>query len=190
MRTLLTLCAAMTGALLATAAPAQATTYTVMPDQTRVHFEVRHFGTSTSRGRFGKVDAAIVLDPAAQRGQLSVTIATADVDTGVGPFDGLLRGNSFLGSAEHPSAYFVASRMRFDGPALKEVQGEFTLRGISKPLTLTATHFACRRDEAANRDVCGGDFVAEFRRSDYGITFALPFVSDTVRLVIQVEAQR
>lgn len=190
MKTLLTTLIALAAAAFLTQARAEPLAYHVDADHTRVHFEVRHFGTSTTRGRFGKVDASIVLDRTARRGELSVTVGTADVDSGVGPLDGMLRGGSFLAAAEHPQAYFVASTLVFDADRLKEARGEFTLRGISKPLTLRALNFACRQDEAAGREVCGGDFEAEFRRSDYGITFGLPFVADTVRLVIQVEAAR
>lgn len=190
MRTFLTLAVALIGAATSLAAPAQPVGYTVDAANTRVHWEVRHFGTSTQRGRFGPVDAHIVLDRAARRGELSVTISTAGVDSGVGPLDGMLRGGSFLAAAEFPQAFFVASGLVFDGERLKEARGEFTLRGVSRPLTLRALRFDCRADAAGAREVCGGDFEAEFLRSDYGITFGLPFVADKVRLVIQVEAAR
>lgn len=188
MRTLPTLLAALAAAAFHAQADAQPAAYTVDPDHTQVHWEVRHFGTSTSRGRFGAVDATIVLDRAARRGELSVAIGTAGVDSGVAPLDAMLRGPSFFASAEFPSAYFVASQLVFDGERLAEARGEFTLRGISRPLTLKALHFACRTD--AGREVCGGDFEAEFRRSAYGIHFGLPFVADAVRLVVRVEAAR
>jgi len=190
MRTLIASLLALIGSVASAATPAQPTTYAVDPVNTRVYWEVRHFGTSTHRGRFDNVSASIVLDPAHQAGELQVTIATGGVDSGVGPLDGLLRGNSFFASATYPKAYFVASRLLFDGERLQEARGEFTLRGVSHPLTLKALKFDCRHDEAAGRDVCGGDFEAEFLRSDYGITFGLPFVGDKVRLVIQVEAVR
>lgn len=190
MRTLLTFLAAIAAAAFAPSADAEPVGYAVDPAQTRVHWEVRHFGTSTSRGRFGAVDASIVLDRVARRGELSVAIGTAGIDSGVGPLDAMLRGASFLASAEYPTAYFVASRLVFDGDRLAEARGEFTLRGVSHPLTLKALNFTCREDAASGREWCGGDFEAEFRRSEYGITFGLPFVADTVRLVIQVEAQR
>jgi polyisoprenoid-binding protein YceI len=188
MKTLITLLMALGGAVVLGRADAAPATYRVDPDTTRVHFEVRHFGTSTTRGRFGQVAAAIVLDRDARRGELSVTVDTRDVDSGVPPLDGMLRGASFLAAAEHPQAWFVASQLVFDADRLTEARGEFTLRGISRPLTLRALRFACRPD--GPREVCGGDFEAEFRRSDYGITFGLPFVADSVRLVIQVEATR
>lgn len=188
MRTLLTLAVALIGAAAAPAAPAQALAYSVDPAHTRVHWEVKHFGTSTQRGRFGAVDAHIVLDRAQHRGELSVTIDTRVVDSGVPALDGMLRGASFLAAEQHPQAWFVASSLEFDGDRLVGARGEFTLRGISRPLQLRALRFACRED--AGREVCGGDFEAEFRRSDHGITFGLPFVGDAVRLTIQVEASR
>jgi polyisoprenoid-binding protein YceI len=188
MRTLLTFALALIGGAVSCSAPAQPIGYAIDAEQTHVHWEVRHFGTSTHRGRFDNVNASIVLDRERQRGELSVTIATAGVDSGAAPLDGMLRGNYFLASAAHPNAYFVASNLVFDGGRVKEARGEFTLRGISHPMTLRALQFDCRNDGA--REVCGGDFEAEFRRSDYGIMFGLPFVGDKVRLVIQVEAVR
>jgi polyisoprenoid-binding protein YceI len=185
----ITLIALAAAATLPTAR-AEPVVYAIDAEHTQVHFEVRHFGTSTTRGRFGTVDAHIALDRAARSGELSVTIGTADVDSGVGPLDGMLRGGSFLAAQAHPQAYFVASRLVFDAERLVEARGEFTLRGISKPLTLRALNFACRAHEQTRQEVCGGDFEAEFKRSDYGITFGLPFVADSVRLVIQVEAIR
>jgi polyisoprenoid-binding protein YceI len=188
MRTLLTLAVALIGAFTGTAAPAQAISYSVDPAHTRVHWEVRHFGTSTQRGRFGQVEASIVLDRTRRSGELSVSIDTRVVDSGVGPLDAMLRGSSFLASEQHPQAYFVAGALEFDGERLAAARGEFTLRGVSRPLTLRALRFDCRQEEA--REVCGGDFEAEFLRSDHGITFGLPFVADKVRLVVQVEASR
>lgn len=190
MRTLPALIATLAAAAFTRAADAAPIEYVVDPAHTRVHWEVRHFGTSTSRGRFGAVEAAIVLDRAAGRGELSVAIDTAGVDSGVGPLDAMLRGASFFASAEHPRAYFVATQVVFDAGRLVEARGEFTLRGVSRPLTLKALGFACRADVTTGREVCGGDFEAEFRRSAHGITFGLPFVADTVRLVVQVEAVR
>ncbi|HUG22785.1 YceI family protein [Piscinibacter sp.] len=179
-------------ALLAAVLPvsAEPVTYRLDPAHTKVHWEVRHFGTSTHRGRFDTVDGSIVIDRATGRGDVSIGIATASVSSGVPALDGVLRGGSFLAAEDHPTAYFVASRLRFDGERLHELRGEFTLRGVSRPLSLTAMNFACRTDERLKREVCGGDFEAEIRRSDYGSTFGLPFVGDDVRLQIAVEAIR
>lgn len=171
-------------------AVAEPATYHLDPERSFVHFEVLHFGTSTIRGRFGPVAGAVVLDRVTQRGEVGLAIATASVDTGLGVFDARLRQDDLLASAAHPNAYFVASRFRFDGDRLAEVRGEFTLRGISLPLSLHARLFGCRRDDARDTEVCGGDFETEIRRSEFGATFGLPVVADRIRLIVQVEGVR
>ena len=182
---------ALTAGLLSVAAAcarAEPQNFRIDPAATRVHFEVRHFGTSTSRGRFDRLVGGIVLDRAARSGEASIEIDTASVSTGLAPFDSVLRRGDMLAAEAHPKAFFVSNRFDFDGDRLTAVRGEFTLRGTSRPLTLHALAFACRTDATLRREVCGGDFEAEVRQSDFGLSYALPFTSDRVKLVIQVEA--
>ncbi len=175
-------------ALLATPAGAQPVAYVLDPGHSFVHFEVLHFGTSTSSGRFGPIAGEVTLDRSAGGGEVSLRIATAGVDTGLPVFNARLRQADLLASAEHPEAYFVARNFRFEGQRLAEVRGEFTLRGVSRPLSLHALRFGCRGDDTA--EVCGGDFEGDILRSDFGATYLLPFVADRVRLVVQVEGRR
>ncbi len=72
------------------------------------------------------------------------------------------------------------------------MRGEFTLRGVSQPLSLNALRFSCRQDlvESQAFEVCGGDFEADITRSDFGISFGLPFIANRVHLLIQVEGRR
>lgn len=102
--------------------------------------------------------------------------------------DDLLKGPELLSVGAYPQACFVAHQARFDGDALREVRGEFTLRGVSQPLSLRSTRWNCALSPVFRHTVCGGDFEAEIVRSDYGISYGLPFVADKVRLLIQVEA--
>ncbi len=183
--------AAMAAAL---AGPAQADDsvaagrYRLDPQHTFVHFEVLHFGTSTIRGRLGPVDGEIVLDPARGSGEVGLRVATASVDMGFPFFNARMRAADLLASAEHPEAYFVANRFRFEQGRLVELAGEFTLRGVGSALTLKALRSGCRVD--AKGQVCGGDFEGEIKRSDFGIDFGLPFIADRVRLQVQVEGRR
>jgi polyisoprenoid-binding protein YceI len=179
-------------ALHAQPAGAQPVIYRLDLQRTWVQFEVLHFGTSTTRGRFGPIEGEVVLDATAGTGEIALRVPTATVNTGIPVFDARLRRDDLLDSAGWPEAYFVARRVRFDGAALAEVSGEFTLRGIGQPLTLRAVRYGCRDDVDRQARVCGGDFEGEIRRSDFGATFGLPFVSDRVRLLVQVEgaAQR
>ena len=170
------------------AAHAAPQNFAIDPDHTHVHWEIRHFGTSTSRGRFDAINGSIVMDREAHSGSASFSIATASISTGFAPFDGLLRGPYLLGTQEYPTAYFVANRFAFDGDRLASVTGDFTLRGTSRTLTLRALRFSCRTDAEPAREVCGGDFETEFERSAFGITHSLPFVADKVRVLLQIEA--
>ena len=158
------------------------------PANTHVHWEVKHFGTSTIRGRFDAIEGSITLDRAAHSGSASITIATPSVSTGTPIFDNVVRGRYLLSTEGYPKAYFVAQRFVFEGDQLSSVQGEFTLRDASQPLTLQALRFSCRKDADPPREVCGGDFEGEFKRSGFDITHSLPFVADRVRLVVQIEA--
>lgn len=185
--------ALLVGALAALAfaggpAGAQPAPHTVDPQHTRVHWEVRHFGTSTARGRFDDVAVRLSFDPEARTGDVAVEVATASVDTGVPALDAVLRGEHFFASRSNPTAWFVSRRFRFDGDRLAAVDGELTVRDRSVPLTLTARRFGCGPRPGDVRTVCGGDFEAELRRSSLDITYGLPFVADRVVLVVQVEA--
>lgn len=165
--------------------------FAIDPEQTHVHWELRHFGTSTSRGRFDDITGSLMLDREAKRGEASITIATGSVSTGFAPFDGVVRGPYVLSTTVFPKAYFVSNRFVFDGERLTAVEGVLTLRDIGRALTLRAMRFSCRNDtEPAPREVCGGDFEAEFPRSAYEVTHSLPFVADKVRVVVQIEAVR
>jgi len=182
--------AALAAALAATAAQAETATYSIEPSHTFVTFEVLHFGTSTVRGRFGKKEGTVKVDRAAKTGSVELTIDTTSIDTGVPPFDAHLKKKDFLGVEEHPTARFVGDRFRFDGDKVAEVGGTLTLLGKSQPVTLKAVNYSCYDHPMLKREVCGGDFETTIQRSQYGMTYGLPRIPDTVRLVIQVEAVR
>ncbi len=177
-------------ALAGHAAPAWAApvTYRFLPEHSWVQFEVLHFGTSTIRGRLGPLDGVAVLDREAHRGEVSLEINVAGVDTGFKPFDARLREPDLLATAEYPRAWFVARNFSFEGDMLREVRGEFTFRGVSQGLNLRAQRFSCRADPEG--EICGGDFEADLRRSDFGASFGVPLVADAVQLKIRVEGRR
>ena len=163
-------------------------TYQLDPAHTFVTFEVLHFGTSTLRGRIGPVTGEVLVDRAAKSGDLRLRIPVDSVSTGMRVLDARLKQPDLLATGEYPEAYFVATRFRFDeAGGVKEVRGEFTLRGVGEPLSLYARRFACRHDAMLKKDVCGGDFEADLKRRAFGATYGEPFISDDVHLVIQVE---
>ncbi|PTT91032.1 polyisoprenoid-binding protein [Pelomonas sp. HMWF004] len=170
------------------AAQAQSATYTIEPTHTQVFFEAKHFGTSTNRGRWIQKEGTITLDKAAKTGKVEVTIDVASVSTGIGPFDGHLKSKDFFAAAEFPTAKFVGDKFSFNGDKVTSVAGELTLRGKTNPVTLTATNFNCYDNPMLKREVCGGDFEATIQRSQWGMTYGLPGIPDSIRLLIQIEA--
>lgn len=175
----------------ATATHAEPAIYRFDPTHTFVTFELLHFGTSTIRGRFGPLAGDAMLDRAQRRGRVQVQIDTATVSTGLAVLDARLKEADMLAVQAHPHAYLVAESFEFDDNGrVKTLRGEFTLRGTSLALELRALRFNCYTSPLLRVEVCGGDFEGSFLRSAAGITHSLPFVSDTVRLLVQVEAIR
>ena len=165
--------------------------YAIDPTHTFVSFEVAHFGTSTSRGRFDRTQGTVQLDRAGRAGRVEIGIATASVSTGVPALDGRLRGPDFLDSAAYPDATFVGEDFVFNGNQVSEVAGRLTLLGKTLPLTLKASHFNCYLNPLLLREICGGDFEATLLRSRWGLDYGLNIgIPDAVRLRVQVEAVR
>ncbi|KPF68040.1 hypothetical protein IP84_11390 [beta proteobacterium AAP99] len=171
-------------------ASAQAVTYSVEPTHTFVTWEAKHFGTSTSRGRFDKKDGSITIDRTAKTGRAEITIQTASMNTGVAPFDKHLTSKDFFNSEQFPTAVFKGEKFTFEGDKVTAVEGTLTLLGKTNPVTLKATGFNCYQNPFFKREVCGGDFEATVKRSLYGMTYGLPGIPDDIRLLIQIEAVR
>ena len=183
-------CLTAAAALLAATA-AGAASYRIDPTHSFVHAEIDHFGTSTIRLRIGPIDGDIEFDRDTRRGSVGLRIPTARVSSGVPQLDARLRERDLLGAGDNSEAFFVAERFSFDDRgALSEVRGEFTLRSVSRPLSLRALRFNCYTSPLFRREVCGGDFAAELKRSEFGADLGLPLVGDRVRLLITVEAIR
>jgi polyisoprenoid-binding protein YceI len=178
------------GASSACAQAASLPGYRLDPTHTQIHWEVLHNGTSTARGRFDRVVGTAQFDARSQQLDVGITVDTASLSTGQATFDAVIRGTNLLASAEYPQAFFTARHARWESGVPREVQGEITLRGVSQPLTLRALRWHCGLNLLVQREVCGGDFEAELRRSDFGINYALPFAADKVRLLIEVEGLR
>jgi polyisoprenoid-binding protein YceI len=172
------------GVLLAAPTP-----YTIDPTHTFVIWEVKHFGTSTSRGRFGVASGTITIDWDAASGEADILINVSEPDTGVPELDKILKSDSYFATDAYPQARFSAHDFRIADHKVVSVSGELTLRDKTVAVTLTSTGFNCYFNPLVGRRVCGGDFETSLERSDFGIKAGLPFVADSVHLLIQIEAK-
>ncbi len=174
-------------ALLA-AAPAHAGTYSIDAKHTFPSFEISHLGFSTQRGRFNETGGTIAFDKAAQTLTADIRIKAASVDTGLDKLEEHLRGPDFFNVETYPEITFKGSAAKFDGERPVVLSGEFTMLGVTRPLKLTLNNFRCGMHPRLQKEVCGADASATIKRSDFGMTYALPAIGDSVQLLIQVEA--
>ncbi|MBU3694976.1 MAG: YceI family protein [Rhodocyclaceae bacterium] len=173
---------------LLTAGPARADSYAIDPRHTFPSFEISHLGFSTQRGRFNKSAGSVKYDRAAQTLSAEIQIDAASVDTGLEKLEEHLRGPDFFNAESFPEIIYRANSARFDGERPVVLVGEFTLLGVTRPLNLTLNNFRCGIHPKLQREVCGADASAVIKRSDFGMTYGLPAIGDSVRLLIQVEA--
>lgn len=167
-----------------------AESYTVDNRHTFPSFEVNHLGLSTYRGRFNTTSGKITLDRAAKTASVEIEIDTASVSTGLAELEKHLRAEDFFNVEKFPKVTFKSTRVEFEGENPKAVHGDLTMLGVKKPVTLTIGSFNCRVHPMNKKYVCGADAFVTIKRSEFGMNYAIPAVSDEVKLLLQVEAIR
>ena len=181
------LAAAIAGiALPALAAPEN---YTVDPTHTYPNIEFSHMGLSVWRGKFNKTSGKIVLDRAAKSGTVEITIDASSINFGLAAMDEKARSDDFFDTAKFLTASYKGT-IRFAGDKPRTVDGQITIRGITRPATLTINIFNCVPHPMLKREVCGADAEGELNWSEYGMKMSQYGQGDAgkVRLRIQVEA--
>ncbi len=175
--------------LLVSAAPVFAQTYNIEPGHTYPSFEADHMGISVWRGKFTKTSGKVVLDRAAKTGTMEITIDADSLDFGHAKMNEHAKSKDMFNVAQFPSATYKGTSMKFDGDKPVSVQGELTLLGVTKPVTLVINKFKCIQHPMLKREVCGADATAEFKRTDFGLNYGIAYgFAPDVKLAIQVEA--
>jgi len=178
-------------ALLAGAALAAPVTYQIDPSHTYPSFEADHFGgVSVWRGKFDKSSGTIVLDRDNATGTVEVTIDTSSIEFGNPKLDEHVKSAEMLDVAKYPTATYKGKLTDFKNGVPTQVAGEFTLHGVTHPLTLTLNSFKCMT-YPDKKEHCGADAVGTINRADYGISYGEKYgFKMDVRIPIQVEAVR
>lgn len=165
-----------------------ADSYTIDSRHLYPMFEVNHLGFSTQRGRFNKSAGKIVLDTAAKSGSVELKIDTTSIDMGLDKWDEHLKSADFFDVAKHPAITFKSTKLSFDGDKVVGAQGDMTLLGVTKPVTLALSGFRCGEHPMLKKTVCGVDATTTIKRSDFGMKYGLPAIGDDVKLIVPVEA--
>ena len=175
---------------LAATAVAAPKNYEVDTGHTFPSFEADHFGgMSVWRGTFNKTSGKVVLDREAGTGSVDVSIDTASINLGHEKLETHLKSPDFFDVEKFPTAVYKGKLAKFKDGAPTEVQGDLTLHGVTKPVTLTIRSFKCMAHPMKKKEFCGADASATINREDFGMAWgkAFGFKMDT-KLEIQIEA--
>ncbi|MGV8933308.1 MAG: YceI family protein [Gallionellaceae bacterium] len=167
-----------------------ADTYNVDPNHTFPIFEVNHLGFSSQHGRFNKTSGTITLDMAAKKGSVDLTIDTTSLDMGFPLWDEHISADGFLDTAKFKTITFKSNKLIFKGDKVVAAEGNFTMLGVTKPLTITVNDFRCGDHPMLKKPMCGANITGTIKRSDFGMTKYIPAVSDEVKIIVPIEAYK
>jgi len=184
---LLSVIAAVASAFVAPASAAPET-YVIDPTHTYPRFSYSHFGLSTQLSRFNQTTGTIVLDKSARTASVDVVIDMTSVDTGYATFNEHIQAEDFLDTAKYPKATFKSTKVTFDGDKPVAIDGNLTIKGITKPVTLNVTNFVNMTHPMLNKDAIGADASGVIRRSDFNAGKYAPNVGDELTISIALEA--
>ena len=172
------------------AAPALAApeTFNVEPTHTFPRFSYNHLGYSVQLSRFDKTSGKVVFDKVAKTGSVDITIDTKSVSTGAATFNEHIQGEDFLDTAKFPTATFKSTKVVFEGDKPAKIEGNLTLKGVTKPVTLTVTSFQAMPHPMVKKDAIGANAFTTVKRTDFNMGKNAPYVGDEVRIDIAIEA--
>ncbi|MDN0075815.1 YceI family protein [Crenobacter sp. SG2303] len=164
-------------------------TYSVDPTHTHAGYEVSHLGFSIQSGVFTQTSGTVVLDNAAKKGSVDISIDANSLNSYLPARDKHLKSADFFNVAKYPTITFKSNDLVFSGDKLTEVKGNLTLLGVTKPVTLKITNFrGGKHPMAGGKQAYGANAEATIKRSDFGMGMMVPAISDDVKLDITIEA--
>jgi polyisoprenoid-binding protein YceI len=169
------------------AAAQPANTYTLDKAHSSIRFSIGHFYVSTTEGQFNEFGGKLSFPPQApERGTVSIHIAPGSIQTDSPARDEHLRTADFFDVAKFPAASFDSSSLTATGGRSGKLTGNFTLHGVTRPVTLDVTL------RSQDRDAAVLDFTASgtVKRSDFGITGYPGIIGDDVKLTVAAEFDR
>jgi len=174
----------------AVAAPAFAApeTYALDPAHTFPRFSYNHMGFSTQLSRFDKTSGKVVFDKAAKTGSVDIVIDMKSVNTGSTLFNEHIQGADFFDTAKYPTASFKSTKVHFKGDKPSTIEGQLTIKGVTRPVTLDVTSFQAIPHPMLKKDAIGANATTTIKRSEFNAGKYAPGVSDEVRIDIALEA--
>lgn len=159
--------------------------YAVEPGHTQVTFSVLHIGFTNYSGLFSNVSGSLDLNSAhPEKSKLDVTIPVGSVQTTSSVLTGELKEANWLDATQFPNATFVSTQVVPTGKGTADIKGNFTLHGVTKPVTLHARYIGSGVNPLDKAYTVGFEATGTIQRSQYGIKTYLPMIGDDVTLSI------
>lgn len=159
-------------------------TYDIDPVHSTVEFKIRHLGISWVTGSFGTFSGTAVLDPEKpEASTVNVTVKAESVDTRNAKRDAHLKNPDFFNTEKFPELSFKSSKVEKSGENKYKVTGDFTLLGVTKPVTfeVTGTDLVDGMQGEKRR---GGETTFTIKRSDFGMTKNIGPIGDEVQITL------
>ena len=170
----------------------QSGTYVIDASHSEVGFTARHAMVTKVRGRFSDLEGTIVIGTDEASSSATASIKTTSIDTGSPDRDAHLRSGDFFDVATYPEITFRSTDVRGSGEDY-QVDGELTIKGVTRPVTLDVDFGGVATDPFGNVRV-GFSGIVTVNRKDFGLTWNAALetggvlVSDKVTLTIDVSA--
>jgi polyisoprenoid-binding protein YceI len=164
---------------------AQAPVFEINKAQSSIGFNVK--ASVAIAGKFDKWDASLTFtSPEVSTGVLDIKAQADSVNTGSGMKDGKLKGKDFFDAQNNPLITFHSTKIVQTGPNAFEIDGDFTIRGVTKPEKLVLTVTGAGTGTGAIKGVMA------FDRKDYGMNSGIPFIkiADRVEVDVDIHATR
>ena len=172
------------------AAPALAApeTFVVDSNHSFPSFSYNHLGYSIQMSRFDKATGTVTLDKAAKTAAVDIVIDAKSVNTGSATFNEHIQGEDFLDTAKHPTATFKSTKVVFEGDKPVSIDGNLTLKGVTRPVTLKVNGFHAMPHPMLKKDAIGANATTKVKRTDFNMGKNVPYVGDEVTIDIALEA--
>jgi polyisoprenoid-binding protein YceI len=171
----------------------QVGTWEIDPSHAAFEFVARHLMAKV-RGRFPAVSGTAIIAERPTDSTLEVEIDANSIDTQDDTRDAHMRSNDFFGVEEYPTITFRSTAVRpGDGEDQWKVDGELTIRGNTRPITVDVEFLGAAIDPWGNQRIGFSGVVPEVNREDWGLTWNTPLetggflLSKSVRLEIEAE---
>ena len=161
--------------------------FTIDADHTYPSLEFPHIGLSIWRGKFNKTTGTAKLDLTARTGSAEIVVDTTSIDFGHGEMNEHAVAKDWLDAAQYPTMTYRGT-LEFDGDTPVAMNGQLTLRGVTKPLRLKLNQFKCMEHPFYKKKACGADAEGELDRADFGMAQYTQGGMGIIKLRIQVEA--